>query len=186
MSACAFGFRKAMEALFTTQQAVKPLASAVASNPGGYEDGGPRGVTGIRPQQAGGHQPHIKRDCRHAGAPGQQGKRSLKGCPMGRKGYGVFCQWCDSMPDVLNQLPLRLENGSYALQTADGFNYVTAVNTHVLQTTGGISTRISDPNAAPQIGYTAKFEMMMIDRTETLLSPGSGERGGGQWHQGKE
>ena len=104
---------------------------------------------------------------------------------------------------------IRLEDGTYALQTADGFNYVTAVNggglasgdnlhtdatrigswekfrivdqgdatytiqtvsgfylavnTHVAQTTGGISTRISDPNAAPQIGYTAKFELMMID-----------------------
>ena len=103
---------------------------------------------------------------------------------------------------------IRLEDGSYALQTANGFNYVTAVdggglssgadnletdatqigpwekfkivdqgdatytiqtvsgfylgvNTHVLQTIGGISTRISDPNAAPQIGYTAKFELMM-------------------------
>lgn len=103
---------------------------------------------------------------------------------------------------------IRLDDGSYALQTSNGFNYVTAVNggglangnnlhtdatqirawekfkivdqgdgtytiqtvsgfflavrTAVLQSTGGISTRISDPNAAPQIGYTAKFELMMI------------------------
>jgi hypothetical protein len=52
------------------------------------------------------------------------------------------------------------EDGTYTIQTVSGF-YL-AVNTEVLQATGGISTRISFPDAAPQIGYTAKFELMMI------------------------
>ena len=51
-------------------------------------------------------------------------------------------------------------DGTYTIQTVSGF-YL-AVNTHVLQFTGGISTRISFPDAAPQIGYAAKFELMMI------------------------
>jgi len=51
-------------------------------------------------------------------------------------------------------------DGTYTIQTVSGF-YL-AVNTKVLQATGGISTRISFPDAAPQIGYTAKFELMMI------------------------
>jgi hypothetical protein len=51
-------------------------------------------------------------------------------------------------------------DATYTIQTVSGF-YL-AVNTNILQSTGGISTRISDPNAAPQIGYTAKFELMMI------------------------
>ncbi len=51
-------------------------------------------------------------------------------------------------------------DGTYTIQTVSGF-YL-AVNTNVLQFTGGISTRISFPDAAPQIGYTAKFELMMI------------------------
>jgi hypothetical protein len=51
-------------------------------------------------------------------------------------------------------------NATYTIQTVSGF-YL-AVNTRVLQSTGGISTRISFPDAAPQIGYTAKFELIMI------------------------
>jgi hypothetical protein len=51
-------------------------------------------------------------------------------------------------------------DGTYTIQTVSGF--FLAVNTKVLQATGGISTRISFPDAAPQIGYTAKFELMMI------------------------
>jgi len=51
-------------------------------------------------------------------------------------------------------------DGTYTIQTVSGF-YL-AVNTKVLQATGGISTRISFPDAAPQIGYTAKFELIMI------------------------
>jgi hypothetical protein len=50
-------------------------------------------------------------------------------------------------------------NATYTIQTVSGF-YL-AVDTRVLDI-GGISTRISDPNAAPQIGYTAKFELMMM------------------------
>jgi hypothetical protein len=53
-----------------------------------------------------------------------------------------------------------LGDGTYTIQTVSGF-YL-AVNSSVLQTTEGISTRISDPNAAPSIGYTAKFELMMM------------------------
>jgi hypothetical protein len=51
-------------------------------------------------------------------------------------------------------------DGTYTIQTVSGF--FLAVNTHILQETGGISTRISFPDAAPGIGYTAKFELMMI------------------------
>jgi hypothetical protein len=51
-------------------------------------------------------------------------------------------------------------DATYTIQTVSGF-YL-AVNTAVLQTTGGISTRISFPDAAPQIGYTAKFELMLM------------------------
>ena len=106
---------------------------------------------------------------------------------------------------------IRLDEGSYALQTRNGVNYVTAVGgggiargdnlhtdatrigawekfkivdqgdaTYTIQTVSGfylavkpyfeglppddlISTRISFPNEAPQIGYTAKFNLMMID-----------------------
>ncbi len=97
---------------------------------------------------------------------------------------------------------IRVVDGSFALQTSNGFNYVTADNgggiasgvpllitqthiqawetfkivdqgdgTYTIQTISGfflafgprgISTRISDPNAAPSIGYDAKFELMMI------------------------
>jgi hypothetical protein len=52
-------------------------------------------------------------------------------------------------------------DATYTIQTVSGF-YL-AVTKSVGQTFGGISTDISDPNAAPQIGYTAKFELMMID-----------------------
>jgi hypothetical protein len=95
--------------------------------------------------------------------------------------------------------------GGYALQTANGFNYVTAVDggglasgdnlhtdatrvrdweifrivdqgdaTYTIQTLSGfylavatsangdISTRIDPPDAAPEIGYTAKFEFIML------------------------
>jgi hypothetical protein len=51
-------------------------------------------------------------------------------------------------------------DATYTIQTHSGF-YL-AVNTNVEQTTGGISTRISFPDDAPQIGYTAKFELMMF------------------------
>ena len=100
------------------------------------------------------------------------------------------------------------DDGSYALQTCDGFNYVTAVDggglaggdnlhtdatriqawerfnivdqgdaTYTIQTVSGfflavateeapvgadISTRINSPDLAPQIGYTAKFEFIML------------------------
>lgn len=50
-------------------------------------------------------------------------------------------------------------NATYIIQTVSGF-YL-AVNTSVLDI-GGISTRISFPDAAPQIGYTAKFELLMM------------------------
>lgn len=104
---------------------------------------------------------------------------------------------------------IRQGDGSYALQTSNRVNYVTAVGggglahgtatadnlqtnrtqvqaweqfkiveqpncAYTIQTVSGfylgvapgsggtISTRISDPNAAPSINYTAKFELMMI------------------------
>ncbi|GKS57225.1 hypothetical protein YTPLAS18_07520 [Nitrospira sp.] len=99
---------------------------------------------------------------------------------------------------------IRQSNGSYALQTSNGVNYLTAVNggglasgdnlqtnrtqvqawetfkiveqsncSYTIQTVSGfylavgpgsstISTRISDPNAAPTIGYNAKFELIMV------------------------
>jgi len=47
-------------------------------------------------------------------------------------------------------------NCAYTIQTTSGF---------YLAVGGGgtkISTRISDPNAAPSIGYKAKFELIMI------------------------
>lgn len=50
-------------------------------------------------------------------------------------------------------------NATYTIQTVSGF-YL-AVNTSVFDI-GGISTRISFPDAAPQIGYTAKFELLMM------------------------
>ena len=46
-------------------------------------------------------------------------------------------------------------NGTYAIQTISGFFLGIGPG-------GVISTRISDPNAAPQIGYTAKFELVMV------------------------
>ncbi|HJT21148.1 MAG TPA: hypothetical protein VJ746_11795 [Nitrospira sp.] len=98
---------------------------------------------------------------------------------------------------------IQQSDGSYAIQTSNHVNYVTAVgggglasgdNVHTdatqvqawekfrivdrgdcaytIQTVSGwylavsgngaISTRISDPNAAPSIGYTATFELMMV------------------------
>ena len=51
-------------------------------------------------------------------------------------------------------------DGTYTIQTVSGF-YL-AVNTKVLQASGGISTRISPADSAPGLGYTAKFELMMI------------------------
>jgi hypothetical protein len=103
---------------------------------------------------------------------------------------------------------IRQGDGSYALQTSNGINYVTAVGggglahgttdadnlqtnrtqvqaweqfrvvdqgdcTYTFQTVSGFylavgpgfetfSTRISDPNAAPSIGYNARFELMML------------------------
>jgi hypothetical protein len=93
-------------------------------------------------------------------------------------------------------------DGAYALQTADGFNFVTAVDggglangdnlhtdatrveawekfkivdqgdaTYTIQTVSGfflgvdgaaITTRVSSPDDAPQVGYTARFEFIMI------------------------
>ena len=106
---------------------------------------------------------------------------------------------------------IQLEDGSYALQTSNPANFVTAVGgggiargdnlhadatrigdwekfkivdqgnaTYTIQTVSGfylavnpsfdglppfdnISTRISFPNEAPQIGYVAKFRLIMID-----------------------
>jgi hypothetical protein len=99
---------------------------------------------------------------------------------------------------------IRQGDGSYALQTSNGVNYLTAVGgggiasgdnlhtdarqvqawekfkiveqpncSYTVQTVSGfylavgpgsssISTRISDPNAAPSIGYNAKFELVMV------------------------
>lgn len=99
---------------------------------------------------------------------------------------------------------IKQSDGSYALQTSNGVNYVTAVGggglasgdnlhtdaqqvqawekfkiveqpncSYTIQTVSGfylavgpgsstISTRISDPNAAPSIGYNAKFELIMV------------------------
>ena len=99
---------------------------------------------------------------------------------------------------------IRQNDGTYALQTSNGVNYVTAVGgggiasgdnlhtdarqvqawekfkiveqpkcSYTIQTVSGfylavgpgsstISTRISDPNAAPSIGYNAKFELIML------------------------
>jgi len=99
---------------------------------------------------------------------------------------------------------IRQNDGSYALQTSNGINYLTAVGggglasgdnlqtnrtqvqawetfkiveqpncSYTIQTVSGfyiavgpgsstISTRISDPNAAPSIGYNAKFELIML------------------------
>lgn len=100
---------------------------------------------------------------------------------------------------------LRQSDGSYALQTSNRVNYVTAVGggglahgdnlqtnrtqvqaweqfkiveqpncAYIIQTVSGfylavgpggagtISTRISDPNAAPSINYNAKFELIML------------------------
>ena len=99
---------------------------------------------------------------------------------------------------------MRQSDGTYALQTSNGVNYVTAVGgggvasggnlhtdarqvqawekfklveqpncSYTIQTVSGfylavgpgsstISTRISDPNAAPTIGYNAKFELIML------------------------
>jgi hypothetical protein len=99
---------------------------------------------------------------------------------------------------------IRQGHGSYALQTSNRINSVTAVGggglasrdnlqtnrtqvqaweqfkivdqgncTYTIQTVSGfylavggggtkISTRISDPNAAPSIGYNAKFELIML------------------------
>jgi hypothetical protein len=108
------------------------------------------------------------------------------------------------------------EPGQYALQTSDGFNYVTAVDgggladgdnlhtdatriagwenfqivdqldgTYAIQTVSGfylavatpeatlsgadISTRISSPDLAPEIGYTAKFEFIMIPNQMEII-----------------
>lgn len=97
---------------------------------------------------------------------------------------------------------LELADGSYAFQTPNRINYVTAVDggglahgdnlhtdatrirawetfriagsrdcTYTIQTVSGfflavgpdgISTRINDPDAAPEIGYNAKFEFIMV------------------------
>jgi hypothetical protein len=103
---------------------------------------------------------------------------------------------------------IRQPDGSYALQTPNGVNYVTAIQggglangtatwdtlvtdrtqvqawekfkivddghcMYTIQTVSGfyvgwggngISTRISDPNAAPQIGYNAKFKLLPYGR----------------------
>jgi hypothetical protein len=56
--------------------------------------------------------------------------------------------------------PRTSTQSTYTIQTVSGFYLV--VDKEILQPSGGISTRISDPNAAPQIGYAAKFELMMI------------------------
>jgi hypothetical protein len=104
-----------------------------------------------------------------------------------------------------SQFTLIQVSDGYALQTPNGFNYVTAVNgggiasgenlhtdatrisdwetfkivdqgdgTYTIQTVSGfylgvaeaaggnISTRIDPPDTAPEIGYIAKFEFMMI------------------------
>ena len=45
--------------------------------------------------------------------------------------------------------------GTYAIQTISGFYIGVGPG-------GAISTRISDPNAAPQIGYNAKFELIPV------------------------
>lgn len=143
------------------------------------------------------------------GGPGQVVNflTAIGGGGRGAKNFPAMTHFSGLFTDSQFTL-IRLDDGSYAIQTANGFNYVTAVNggglangdnlhtdatqikawekfkivdqgdgtytiqtvsgfflavrTAVLQTTQGISTRISDPNAAPQIGYTAKFELMMI------------------------
>jgi hypothetical protein len=99
---------------------------------------------------------------------------------------------------------VRQSDGTFALRTPNGVNYLTAINggglasgnnlatdrtlvqawekfrvvdegncMYTIQTVSGFfigvrvdgfSTRISDPNAAPQIGWTAKFKVMPYDR----------------------
>jgi hypothetical protein len=109
---------------------------------------------------------------------------------------------------IFTLIRINAELGQYALQTSNGFNYVTAVDggglsggdnlhtdatrvdgweyfqivdqldgTYAIQTASGyylavayvppssgtgISTDISSPDLAPEIGYTAKFEFIMI------------------------
>ena len=53
-------------------------------------------------------------------------------------------------------------NGLYTIQTVSGFYLGVALNL------SNISTRISDPDAAPSIGYTARFELMVINPATRL------------------
>jgi len=115
---------------------------------------------------------------------------------------------------IFTLIRLDAKNG-YALQTSDGFNYVTAVDgggladgdnlhtdatriagwetfqivdqldgTYAIQTESGfylavanepdtvgvnISTRISSPDLAPEIGYVAKFEFIMIPNQMEII-----------------
>jgi hypothetical protein len=46
-------------------------------------------------------------------------------------------------------------NCSYTIQTVSGFYLAASAD-------GSISTRISDPNSAPSIGYNAQFELVML------------------------
>jgi len=54
-------------------------------------------------------------------------------------------------------------NATYTIQTASGFYLAVNPSFDGLPPFDNISTRISFPNEAPQIGYIAKFRLIMID-----------------------